>query len=41
MKNKLNNNFLFKGVSDEKIEEIFSYIKYSEVSYNKGQILLQ
>lgn len=41
MKNKLNNNFLFKGVSDEKIEEIFSYIKYSEVSYNKGQILFQ
>lgn len=41
MKNKLNNNFLFKGVSNEKIEEIFSYIKYSEVSYNKGQILFQ
>ena len=41
MKNKLNNNFLFKGVSDEKIEEIFSYIKYSEVSYNKGEILFQ
>lgn len=41
MKNKLNNNFLFKGVSDEKIEEIFSYIKYSETSYNKGQILFQ
>lgn len=41
MKNKLNNNFLFKRVSDEKIEEIFSYIKYSEVSYNKGQILFQ
>ena len=41
MKNKLNNNFLFKGVSHEKIEEIFSYIKYSEVSYNKGQILFQ
>lgn len=41
MKNKLNNNFLFNGVSDEEIEEIFSYIKYSEVSYNKGQILFQ
>ena len=41
MKNKLNNNFLFKGVSDEEIENIFSYIKYSEISYNKGQILFQ
>lgn len=41
MKNKLNNNFLFKGVSDEEIESIFSYIKYSEISYNKGQILFQ
>lgn len=41
MKNKLNNNFLFKGVSDKEIENIFSYIKYSEVSYNKGQILFQ
>ncbi|SCJ05458.1 Global nitrogen regulator [uncultured Clostridium sp.] len=41
MKNKLNNNFLFKGVSDEEIEGIFSCIKYSEVRYNKGQILFQ
>lgn len=41
MTNKLNNNFLFKGVSDEEIKKIFSYIKYSEVSYNKGQILFQ
>ncbi len=41
MKNKLNDNFLFKGVTDEEIEKIFSYIKYSEVSYNKGQILFQ
>ena len=41
MKNKLSNNFLFNGVSDEEIESIFSYIKYSETSYNKGQILFQ
>lgn len=41
MKNKLNNNFLFKGISDEEIEKIFSCIKYSEVSYDKGQILFQ
>lgn len=41
MKNKLNNNFLFKGVSYDDIEKIFSYVKYSEISYNKGQILFQ
>ena len=41
MKNQLNNNFLFKGISSKEIERIFSYIKYSEVSYSKGQILFQ
>ena len=41
MKNRLNNNFLFRGVSDEEIEKIFSNIEYSEATYQKGQILFQ
>ena len=37
----MNDNFLFKGLSDEEIKEIFLHIKYLEVSYDKGQILFQ
>jgi hypothetical protein len=41
MRNKLYSNFLFNGLSDIEIEDIFSYVKYSQVSYSKGQVLFQ
>ena len=41
MENKLNNNFLFKGLDEEEIKEVFADIKYLESSYDKGQILFQ
>lgn len=41
MENKLNNNFLFKGLDEEEIQELLLDIKYLENSYYKGQILFQ
>ena len=37
----MNNNFLFQGLSEEEIKEIFLHIKYLEATYDKGQILFQ
>lgn len=38
---KVKENALFKGLSNEEFNKIFSNIAYSNLSYNKGQILFQ